>query len=63
MAKLETVKVKGDTKSGFMIINKSDFDESKHEIFGGDNGEKKQTQPQATEKKPQTRRRRNKVAE
>lgn len=28
-----TVKVKTDNEDGFMIINESDFDETKHELF------------------------------
>ena len=33
MSRCETVKVKANTKEGFKIINKSDFDESKDELF------------------------------
>ena len=33
MAKCEIIKVKADTEQGFKIINKSDFDESKDELF------------------------------
>ena len=31
--KLDTVKIEADTKTGYAIINKEDFNRSKHEIF------------------------------
>jgi hypothetical protein len=35
MAKLNTVKVKADhLESGYMLVNESDFDKSKHELYG-----------------------------
>lgn len=52
---METIKVKADTPSGFMIINKDDFDESKHQVWGESNGTKKLQQKQATKTQNQTR--------
>lgn len=51
---METIKVKADTSSGFMIINKADFDESKHQLWGVDNGAKKLQQKQAPKIQKQT---------
>lgn len=31
--RLETVKIKRDTPRGFTIINKTDFDPARHELF------------------------------
>jgi len=36
-----TVKIKADNDDGFSILNESDFDESKHELFAGDEGDSK----------------------
>lgn len=33
MARVPTVKVKANTKSGFKTINKSDYDSKSHELF------------------------------
>ena len=34
MGTCETVKKQADNEQGFVIINKSDFDEKKHKMFG-----------------------------
>ena len=31
---IETVKIKADNEQGFVIINKSDFDDKTQELFG-----------------------------
>lgn len=42
MAKLETIKIESSNESGFIVINKSDFDSNKHTEFSG---EKKVNKP------------------
>lgn len=50
MAKLNTVKVKADhLDSGYMTINESDFDKSKHTPYG--KAEKKAQEPKEAPKK------------
>lgn len=49
MEELEVVKIVSDRQpSGFVIINKTDFDESRHELYGA----KKQDKEEKAEDKP-----------
>ena len=51
MAKVETVKVQAEhLESGYMVINKADFDESKHKLFGSDAKAQKQPEKSAGKK-------------
>lgn len=47
----ETIKIISDSSpGGFVVINKSDFDESKHKLFGVENAEQKKVRKRKTKK-------------
>jgi hypothetical protein len=51
--RLPTVKIKADTKLGYMIINESDFNKSVHELYQEKEPDKEENSTETeTEEKP-----------
>lgn len=56
MPKVETVKVVNESlESGFMLINKSDFDKDKHKLFGESKKSEPKQEPKAKAKSKQAK--------